>query len=269
MIDSVDQGLDPLTDVVDSQIGDPLLGALSPVTEPVLSLAEPVTDPLDGAVADLTGGSLEDALTNNDDNTADGNGLVNDLLGGGNNNGDGGQGNGPLDQPALIALLDRDLMANNPNGSGGCADRDADGVCDEQDECPDTPIGMAVLASGCHLSDAAPLRLNGVFFEFNSAALTTNAKTILDAAVPVIQQSDAEKIEVAGHTDGKGSDDYNLNLSQNRAQSVKRYLANQGVESLRLSAQGYGESKPIASNDTDAGSAENRRVELVIINTEQ
>lgn len=276
IIDALDQGLNPATDTVDSQLGEALLDALSPLTEPVLSIAEPITDPLDGAVADLTGGSLEDSLTNNDTNTSDGNGIVNDLLGGGSgtdgtagNGLDNDQGNGPFDQPALIALLDRDLMANNPNSQGNCADQDADGVCDEQDECPDTPIGMAVLASGCHLTEAAPLRLNGVFFEFDSAKLTINATTILDKAVAVIKQSDAQSIEVAGHTDGKGSDDYNLSLSQNRAISVKQYLAEHGVDGDRLSAQGYGESKPLASNDTDSGRAENRRVELTVITTEQ
>ncbi|CAA0093072.1 OmpA family protein [Zhongshania aliphaticivorans] len=270
IIDSLDQGLDPATSVVDNELGETLLDALSPVTEPILDIIDPITNPLDGAVADLTGGSLEDALTNNDTNTSDGNGIVNDALGGGgNSNGGlaGGLGNGPFDQPALLALLDRDSMDTNPNSDNSCTDLDIDGVCDEQDECLDTPIGSAVLANGCHLSDAAPLRLNGVFFETNSAILTINATTILDKAVAVIQQSDAEKIEVSGHTDAIGSDNYNLTLSQNRAQSVKRYLTDHGVNGERLVAQGYGEAKPLANNDTTAGRAENRRVELTIINT--
>ncbi|MBU0539552.1 MAG: OmpA family protein [Gammaproteobacteria bacterium] len=270
LIDSIDQGLNPVTEVVDNEVGEALLDALSPVTEPVLDMAGPITDPLDGAVADLTGGSLEDALTNNDTNTSDGNGIVNDALGGGgNSNGGlaGGLGNGPFDQPALLALVDRDQLPADAedNGDGNCADQDADGVCDELDECPNTPIGKAVLANGCHLSDAAPLRLDGVFFEFNSATLTANATTILDAAVAVIQQSDAKLIEVSGHTDSKGSDNYNLNLSQNRAQSVKRYLTEHGVNGSRLRAQGYGESKPVADNNSDSGRAENRRVELAIL----
>ena len=270
VIDSLDQGLDPATEVVDNEVGEALIDALSPVTEPILDMAGPITDPLDGAVADLTGGSLEDALTNNDTNTSDGNGIVNDALGGGgNSNGGlaGGLGNGPFDQPALLALLDRDGMDPQPNSDGSCADLDIDGVCDEQDECLDTPIGSAVLANGCHLSEAAPLRLNGVFFETDSAILTANATRILDKAVAVIQQSDAEQIEVSGHTDAIGSDNYNLTLSQNRAQSVKRYLTGRGVNGERLVAQGYGEAKPLANNDTDAGRAENRRVELTIINT--
>ena len=271
VIDSLDSGLDPLTEVVDNEIGDTLLDALAPVTEPVLEMAAPITDPLDGALADLTGGSLEDALTNNDTNTSDGNGIVNDALGGGGNNGGltGGPNNGPFDQPALVALLDRDLMASRASAASSCADQDADGVCDDKDECQDTPLGNAVLANGCHLSEAAPLRLDGVFFEFNSAVLTANATTILDEAAVVIQQSKAEKIEIAGHTDGKGSDSYNQNLAQNRAQSVKQYLSEHGVASSRLSAKGYGASKPIADNASDAGRAENRRVELSIIETEQ
>uniref|UniRef100_UPI0039C90A73 hypothetical protein n=1 Tax=Zhongshania aliphaticivorans TaxID=1470434 RepID=UPI0039C90A73 len=83
VIDAVDTGLDPITDVVDSEVGMPLLDALAPVTEPVIDGAEPVITPVDAAVGELTGGSVSDALTNSDANTADGDGLVNDLLGGG------------------------------------------------------------------------------------------------------------------------------------------------------------------------------------------
>jgi hypothetical protein len=83
VIDAVDTGLDPVTDTVDSQVGVPLLDALAPVTEPVVDGAEPIITPVDAIVNELTGGSVSDALTNSDANTADGDGLVNDLLGGG------------------------------------------------------------------------------------------------------------------------------------------------------------------------------------------
>ena len=72
-------------------------------------------------------------------------------------------------------------------------------------------------------------------------------------------------MEISGHTDSKGSDDYNLNLSQGRSQAVVDYIIGQGIESYRLVAHGYGESKAIDTNDTDAGRANNRRVEFTVL----
>ncbi|MEX1670700.1 hypothetical protein AB4876_17400, partial [Zhongshania guokunii] len=103
IVSAVDEGLDPLTNVVDDQILEPILVAVAPLTEPLLLAIEPATDPLDGTLADLTGGSIEDALTNKDDNRADGNGVVNDLLGGDKNrnkpNNNGTFGNNGNDKP--------------------------------------------------------------------------------------------------------------------------------------------------------------------------
>jgi OOP family OmpA-OmpF porin len=72
-------------------------------------------------------------------------------------------------------------------------------------------------------------------------------------------------VEVAGHTDSVGSEEYNMGLSDRRANSVKDYLISQGITATRLTARGYGESQPVASNDTDAGRAQNRRVELIVL----
>jgi OOP family OmpA-OmpF porin len=72
-------------------------------------------------------------------------------------------------------------------------------------------------------------------------------------------------VEVAGHTDSTGSETYNQGLSERRANSVKDYLTSQGVTATRLSAKGYGEAQPVASNDTKEGRAENRRVELIVL----
>lgn len=73
------------------------------------------------------------------------------------------------------------------------------------------------------------------------------------------------EVEIAGHTDSKGSDDYNANLSQGRSQSVVDYIVSQGIDSFRLSAHGYGEGKAIDSNDSEAGRANNRRVEFTVL----
>jgi outer membrane protein OmpA-like peptidoglycan-associated protein len=73
------------------------------------------------------------------------------------------------------------------------------------------------------------------------------------------------EIEISGHTDNKGSDDYNATLSQGRSEAVVNYVISQGVDSYRLSAHGYGEAKPIDTNDSDEGRANNRRVEFTVM----
>jgi outer membrane protein OmpA-like peptidoglycan-associated protein len=80
-----------------------------------------------------------------------------------------------------------------------------------------------------------------------------------------LKQNPKVEIEISGHTDSKGSDDYNLNLSQGRSQSVVDYIVSQGIDSSRLTAHGYGEGKPIDTNDTDEGRANNRRVEFTVV----
>ena len=88
---------------------------------------------------------------------------------------------------------------------------------------------------------------------------------VLNEAAALLQQHERVVVEVAGHTDSVGSDEYNQGLSERRADSVREYLTSKGVKASRLSSRGYGESRPIESNDTDEGRAENRRVELIIL----
>jgi len=106
------------------------------------------------------------------------------------------------------------------------------------------------------------ISLSGVHFETNSDALTADSVAILDKAVETLNKRSDIRVEVAAHTDSRGKDSYNLSLSERRAQSVFKYLADHGVDTARLSAHGYGEAQPIASNDTAQGRATNRRVEL-------
>ena len=103
-----------------------------------------------------------------------------------------------------------------------------------------------------------------VLFGFDRADLTAQAKTNLDKLTNILQKYPDTNIEVLGHTDSKGTDNYNQSLSERRASSVSAYIKSQGVNSSRLSTRGLGESDPKTSNDTDAGQAENRRVEFVI-----
>ena len=165
-----------------------------------------------------------------------------------------------------------DKCPNTPAGAKvnaeGCSiDSDNDGVADDDDVCPNTPAGERVMSNGCAEQQSVVLR--GVNFELDSAQLTVNAETILDSVATTLNDSPGFDVELQGHTDSTGSDSYNMNLSQNRAQSVKNYLSDQGVSSSRLTAKGYGETQPVASNETRAGRSENRRVELKVVGQDE
>jgi len=109
------------------------------------------------------------------------------------------------------------------------------------------------------------VRLKNIYFDFDKTTLKSESFVELNKVVDFLKRNGNVAIEIAGHTDSKGSDTYNLNLSQGRSQSVVDYLIGQGIDTSRLQAQGYGESKPIDSNDTDEGRANNRRVEFTVL----
>lgn len=108
-----------------------------------------------------------------------------------------------------------------------------------------------------------------VNFAFDSADLTDTAKSNLDKLAEVLVNNPDTNINVYGYTDSKGTDDYNLKLSDRRAASVKSYLISKGVAESRLYTMGMGEQDPVASNDTDEGRAKNRRVEFAITANEE
>lgn len=144
------------------------------------------------------------------------------------------------------------------DASGCPLDSDGDGVPDYMDQCPNTPAGAEVNALGCE----ADVVLQDVNFKFDSAQLTANAQQILNDVADKLQANENVNVRLEGHTDSVGSDAYNKDLSQRRADSVKEYLASRGISESRMQATGYGEEQPIASNSTREGRAENRRVEL-------
>jgi len=112
---------------------------------------------------------------------------------------------------------------------------------------------------------AAPqkLVLVGVNFDFDKATLRQEDVSELDKNVEALKAWGDVNIEVAGHTDSKGSDAYNMKLSQQRAEAVRNFLISRGVAADRLTAKGYGEAQPVADNATEEGRFQNRRVELV------
>lgn len=136
-------------------------------------------------------------------------------------------------------------------------DADGDGVLDDADQCPGTPAGVKVDSRGCWV-------LKNINFDTNSAAIKAQYYGDLDEVVAVLQANPGLNLIIQGHTDSQGNDDANQKLSQARAESVMKYLANKGIDAGRLSAEGFGETQPIASNDTVEGRAENRRIELKV-----
>jgi OOP family OmpA-OmpF porin len=128
--------------------------------------------------------------------------------------------------------------------------------------CPGTPPGVAVDEYGCPIKDVV---LEGVNFETDSAVLTAASRPILDAAAKGLREHPRLKIEVQGHTDSTGSARHNQGLSERRAASVRDYLIAQGVSPAQLTARGFGETQPIASNATVEGRAKNRRVVMHVL----
>ena len=144
-------------------------------------------------------------------------------------------------------------------------DTDADGVPDSQDKCEGTLEGLRVDGNGCVSDTKQKIVLKGVTFVPSSAELTPDAKKVLDEAYEALAGQENLKVEVGGHTDSQGDDKFNAALSQRRANSVKAYLVGKGIAKERLTAMGYGESQPVADNKVKEGRAQNRRVELKIL----
>ncbi len=148
----------------------------------------------------------------------------------------------------------------------GCPDldNDKDGVPDDQDNCPGTPSGVEVDANGCPVVAEIEVKLilKGVTFENNSADLTPSSRTTLDEVVESLRAHPSVTIEIQGHTDSKGTAEYNKTLSEKRAATVRDYFISERISPARLAVSGFGEAQPIADNGTAAGRAQNRRVEL-------
>ncbi|HEY5808149.1 MAG TPA: OmpA family protein [Povalibacter sp.] len=142
------------------------------------------------------------------------------------------------------------------------ADSDGDGVLDPQDQCPGTPHGVTVDALGCPRKGS--VTLHGVNFETNSATLMETSRPVLDEVAADLKAHPRLKVELEGHTDSVGAAAHNVELSQRRAESVRDYLISQGVSASQLTAKGYGETNPIATNDTPGGRAGNRRVVMSV-----
>lgn len=135
------------------------------------------------------------------------------------------------------------------------SDKDQDGVLDEDDKCPGTPIGADVNAEGCWV-------LGHVLFDFDKDVIKPEAYPLLDKVAAVLEKNPLVSVELHGHTDNVGTREYNMDLSMRRAHAVKNYLVGKGILKNRMATVGFGYTKPAALNLLDSGRAKNRRVEL-------
>lgn len=145
-------------------------------------------------------------------------------------------------------FFDHTIPAAKPNN-----DLDGDGVPNSQDRCPNTPKGAIVDKDGCWA-------FHGILFDFDKATINSGYEHLFSNAIHVLKQNPSLTVEIQGHTDSRGSEAYNLKLSENRAQAVKQHLVDNGISASRLTTKGFGEAYPVASNDTAEGRAHNRRV---------
>src|ERR1700744_1247025 len=155
-------------------------------------------------------------------------------------------------------------------------DSDGDGVADQFDKCPNTPAGTVVDGSGCPIVfpkidtslfvrkpvPGAVTPYSNIQFEFDSSVLRTSSYPVLDATSADLRSAAGKSIELDGFASSEGTAAHNLRLSKDRANSVKTYLVNSGVDSKRIKVKGYGETHPIADNSTEDGRVLNRRVEF-------
>lgn len=148
--------------------------------------------------------------------------------------------------------------------SVGCSlDRDKDGILDSHDKCLDSEPFVRVDSTGCAMAKVTILK--GVLFDTGSAQLKDESRAALDVFASTLKRYSDMVVEVVGYTDSLGSRRYNEQLSDRRAKSVVNYLISVGVDGRNMTAKGYGPADPVADNATAAGRAENRRVELHIL----
>jgi len=167
------------------------------------------------------------------------------------------------DRDGVVDRLDKcpgTVAGAKVDGQGCELDGDRDGVVDRLDACPGSKPGARVDARGCEIAEVTTLK--GVNFATNSATLTAASMAILDETAASLSRNPELKAEVAGHTDNRGAAARNRVLSQQRAESVMRYLVSKGVNAANLTARGYGPDQPVADNRTEQGRTANRRVEL-------
>jgi OOP family OmpA-OmpF porin len=165
---------------------------------------------------------------------------------------------------------DKCPTVQGPSENGGCPwpDTDGDGVLDKDDRCVD--VKGTVANNGCpEMSEEQVKKLNAyaktILFNSGKATFKKETYPVLQAIAGILKEFPSSRFMIEGHTDSDGKDAMNQTLSENRAAAVKNYLIENGIGADRLNSAGYGESRPIDSNKTSKGKANNRRVEVKLI----
>jgi OOP family OmpA-OmpF porin len=158
------------------------------------------------------------------------------------------------DQSQFEAMM---MEIFGPAEAPPCSDVDRDGVCDDRDVCPSTPTGAPVDERGCWIAAYSQ------FFDFDKSEVKSAFHPRIKYAAELISQNpQIGVVTIAGHTDGKGTEAYNLELGRKRAEAVRELLVKFGAPAERLTVVSYGKSQPISDNETEEGRAKNRRVEF-------
>ncbi len=159
-----------------------------------------------------------------------------------------------------------------PAPTGCPPDADDDDIPDSEDKCPTEPETRNGFEDDEGCPDIVPAEfadlagiLEGILFDTDKDVIKKESKPILDRAVEVLQKYPQVRIEISGHTDSAGGYEHNVDLSQRRAESVKTYLIDAGIDAGRIETRGAGPNEPIATNDTKEGRAQNRRIEVKIL----
>ncbi len=170
-------------------------------------------------------------------------------------------------------VADKDDECPNEAGPAenkGCPwpDTDGDGVLDKDDQCPE--VAGTVANNGCpEVTEEVQKQLNDyartILFDTGKSSIKAESTSVMVDIIQILNEYPTSKFTVEGHTDSVGSESLNQKLSEERANSVRDFLIDKGIGADRLTAIGYGEAKPIATNNTRAGRAENRRVEINLI----
>ena len=157
-----------------------------------------------------------------------------------------------------------------PAENKGCPwpDKDGDGVLDKDDACPD--VAGTVANNGCpEVTEEVQKQLNDyartILFDTGKATLNPETTSVFVDIIRILNEYPNSKFTVEGHTDSVGSEKLNQSLSEKRAHAVRDFLIQEGINGSRLTAIGYGESKPIASNNTRSGRKQNRRTEINLV----
>jgi OOP family OmpA-OmpF porin len=168
-----------------------------------------------------------------------------------------------LDSPAAFAALEKSIYIGPappppPPKVRPMTDLDRDGVDDRFDRCAHTPLGAAVDDRGCWVID-------DTVFELNSAKIVGARAAPVAAVYEVLARNEGLRVRIDGHTDDVGTIDYNMALSQRRAEAVRDWLVEHGIDGSRLRTRAFGPTRPATSNETPEGRQKNRRVEISVL----